>query len=45
MDRRTIITLGAMIALIVGALSFLIFNTDARHAMQRASEASNSQTN
>lgn len=43
MDRRTAITLGAILIVLAGAFSYLIFNTDARRAMQRAAEVSNSQ--
>ncbi|MEK7599632.1 MAG: hypothetical protein AAB462_01175 [Patescibacteria group bacterium] len=43
MERRTAITLGAILIILVGAFSYLIFNTDARNAIQRAAETSNRQ--
>jgi hypothetical protein len=43
MDRRTVITLGIILAVIIGAFSFLIFNPGARQAMQKSLDASTSQ--
>ena len=40
MDRRTIITLGSILVLIVAGFSFLIFNPSAKEAMQKNLEAS-----
>ena len=42
MDRRTVITLGAILAIIGGAFAFLLLNSDAKQAMQRnLSESAN----
>lgn len=35
MDRRTVITLGIILAVILGAFAFLIFNPTAQQAMQK----------
>lgn len=40
MDKRTIITLGIILAVIIGAFSFLIFNPTARDAAQKNIESS-----
>lgn len=40
MDRRTIITLGSILVLIIAGFSFLIFNPSAKKAMQKNLESS-----
>lgn len=43
MDRRTIITLALILFVVLGAFAFLIFNPNARSAMQKNLEASSQQ--
>jgi thiol-disulfide isomerase/thioredoxin len=43
-DRRTIITLGLILALITGAFSFLLLNPGAKQAMQKNLDSSVSQS-
>lgn len=43
MDSRTVITLGIILAVIIGGFSLLIFHPGARQAMQKNLDASTSQ--
>ena len=40
MDKRTVITLGSILILVIAGLAFLIFNPSAKEAMQKNLEAS-----
>jgi len=43
MDRRTVITLGFIMFVIIGAFAFLIFNPHAQKAMQKNLDESTNQ--